>query len=504
MDVGAEALSSQPGSASGSQIPLVAEYQAKHGKFEGGGGKKRRRDDSPQQQVENHMKSILSCIDEVVTFLHAPESKINKVKAQTLSALLHEACSSASELNTLASYYAGRYSGVREILEDHLNRISAEPVGDRMQDQGQPSYSPILRAVEEVKRGVYEASPVVSAVNEMGKRYNEQSRQIGQFLEQQKRTYGEVMKGGRAAVNDEWTKVGRKGRALDFQPQTSTAPTATRTPAKPKDISQVRADIRARIRQRGGPTPARDSRAIVITGTADGEDVMKKLSAGVNPKDLGLEIASSRSIRGGGVVIEVKGSVDLKNLMENEKVKDMGLTIKEAPSKRPRILIHGVPSSLEAGELEKEFWEDNCQDIGDADKADGFKPIHKAGPKSQSETKWVVQVSQAVRRVLIQEGRVRLGWLVCRVVDHISVSRCYKCHKFGHVARGCGRDEICGWCAEKGHGYRDCTKRSQPACCTNCQDAGRPKEHDAGSLECPSYRIAMENQVRLTDYGKDD
>ncbi|KAF6197390.1 hypothetical protein GE061_020253 [Apolygus lucorum] len=313
-------------------------------------------------------------------------------------------------------------------------------------------------------------------------------------------SYSDATSGRAAGGDGSWTGVGRRGRAVNLQATKQTQMAAS-TPARAKSISQVKADIRARIRGGGGPQPSTDSRTLIVTGD---EDVMKKLSSSVDPKGLGLEIRTTRSIRGGGVILEIEGQVDVDALQKNPAITSLGLAIKEAPSKCPRVLIHGVPSSLTPEELQDEFWKSNCVGTDEDLKAGAFVPIHRAGPKNLPETKWVVQVSQAVRSTIIQDGRVRLGWLVCRVVDHISVSRCYRCQKFGHVAKSCGSGEVCGWCTERGHSFRACTRKQQPARCVNCMEAGRVDHHDAGSLECPSYRIAMEHQVRLTDYGKDD
>ncbi|KAF6197389.1 hypothetical protein GE061_020252 [Apolygus lucorum] len=469
--------------------------------------KKRRREDSPKKRVEDHMRIILANIDEVSAFLHSPESKINKVKAHSLCELLAEITSSANELNGLATYYAGRYSAAKEILEDHLTGGSAGVVdaaeGLPRRRNG-PSLSPILRAVEQVRDGLNDGfhTPVINAVGKVERRFNEQSRQLSQFLEQQNKSYGEATMGQKATDHGPWTEVVRRGRTHNHQaiPHNQVA---IPTPTKPKSISQIRADIRARIKGSGGPHPSRSSQTLVVKGEADEQDIMKKLSSSINPKDLGLDIKSSRSMRGGGVILEVEGQVNVSDLQKNTAISALGITIKEAPSKCPRVLIHGVPASLTPEELLEDFWKSNCAEIGVDNRKDGFIPVYKAGPKNHSETKWVVQVSQAVRSIIIKDGKVRLGWLVCRVVDHISVSRCYRCQKFRHVAKGCSAGEVCGWCSENGHNFKSCSNRSQPPKCTNCNDAGRLDHHDAGSLECPSYRIAMEHQVRLTDYGQD-
>ncbi|KAF6197416.1 hypothetical protein GE061_020225 [Apolygus lucorum] len=376
--------------------------------------KKRRREDSPKKRVEDHMRIILANIDEVSAFLHSPESKINKVKAHSLCELLAEITSSANELNGLATYYAGRYSAAKEILEDHLTGGSAGVVdaaeGLPRRRNG-PSLSPILRAVEQVRDGLNDGfhTPVINAVGKVERRFNEQSRQLSQFLEQQNKSYSEATMGQKANDHGPWTEVVRRGKTHNHQaiPHNQVA---IPTPTKPKSISQIRADIRARIKGSGGPHPSRSSQTLVVKGEADEQDIMKKLSSSINPKDLGLDIKSSRSMRGGGVILEVEGQVNVSDLQKNTAISALGITIKEAPSKCPRVLIHGVPASLTPEELLEDFWKSNCAEIGEDNRKDGFIPVYKAGPKNHSETKWVVQVSQAVRSIIIKDGKATLDF----------------------------------------------------------------------------------------------
>ncbi|KAF6197407.1 hypothetical protein GE061_020237 [Apolygus lucorum] len=470
------------------------------GKSEGNVGKKRRRDDSPMRHVGDHMKEIVSGIEEVCSFLQAPESKINKVKAAALCELLSNVISCASELHGLAAYYAGQYSAVKEVLEGHLaGRARAMDTNEgRMEESTRPSLSPLMRVVEEIKRDVSGgySTPVMNSVGKMERRIAEQSQRLNQLLDHQSKSYRDAATNSGSGA---WTMVGRRGRV--GAPMGSPH-VPSHTLDGPVHIAQVRADLRARIKEKGGPQPSKATHTFLVTGAEGDRDVMRKLSTGINPKDLGLDIKSSRSTMGGGVVVEVNGPVNIKSLQDNDVIRGMGFTVREAPRKLPRILVHGVPSSFTADELQAEFWK-SCSAEGDwKERKAEFLPIHKAGPRGLPETKWVIEVSQAVRAMIVGEGKIRLGWIICRVVDHVSVSRCYKCQKFGHVAKGCNRDEICGWCSEKNHSFKDCPTRDQPACCTNCKEAGRPNQHDAGSLGCPSYRIAIENQVRLTDYGK--
>ena len=45
-------------------------------------------------------------------------------------------------------------------------------------------------------------------------------------------------------------------------------------------------------------------------------------------------------------------------------------------------------------------------------------------------------------------GKLRLSWVNCRIRENVEVARCFRCHGYGHLSRGCtlpGRkDELWG------------------------------------------------------------
>lgn len=57
---------------------------------------------------------------------------------------------------------------------------------------------------------------------------------------------------------------------------------------------------------------------------------------------------------------------------------------------------------------------------------------------------------------------------------------CYKCHRFGHIAKQCkSRLAFCGHCTLN-HDTRECPKRKDEPLCVNCEGAHSPR-----SLQCP-------------------
>lgn len=129
---------------------------------------------------------------------------------------------------------------------------------------------------------------------------------------------------------------------------------------------------------------------------------------------------------------------------------------------------------------------------------------YKTGRRDTPTCNWVIEVSPQIRSVLLDEGRFYLDFAACKVVDHLVVTRCYKCQRYGHVEKHCKRagGPLCSHCGREGHLRSACSRSDDKPVCINCLAAKRPCEHRVGSTDCPMYRRLLENHLSLVDYGQ--
>ena len=101
----------------------------------------------------------------------------------------------------------------------------------------------------------------------------------------------------------------------------------------------------------------------------------------------------------------------------------------------------------------------------------------------------VVRLPVDLARKAVENGRVRVGWVNCRIRIKVDVQKCYRCSAFGHFARNCkgtDRTKCCLKCSEAGHIRENC--KSEVAKCVLCTSG---PNHPTGSFKCPAYQAAV-------------
>ena len=101
----------------------------------------------------------------------------------------------------------------------------------------------------------------------------------------------------------------------------------------------------------------------------------------------------------------------------------------------------------------------------------------------------MIQLAEADAARLLQLGKLRIGWVACRIREHVEVARCFRCLGYGHGSRGCSnldRKNACWRCGGTGHLARSCKALTR---CLTCVDRGdKDAAHVSGCGSCPVFR----------------
>lgn len=210
-------------------------------------------------------------------------------------------------------------------------------------------------------------------------------------------------------------------------------------------------------------------------------ELLKMMKNKIDVSDQGTEIAAMRKTKSGEMLLEIKGTRDeaeaLKGKIE-EKVPGVNVRTKEKEESVVQI------RDLDATVTEEEVKEALKLNLSLEEEEITVKSIREAYGENRVAT--VALPEEAAKR-LDEQGRIKIGWLRCRVRTYVKITTCFKCWEVGHNAsecRGPDRSQLCLKCGKDGHRAKNCQGIK---CCPICNQQG----HRAGSGSCPNYRKGL-------------
>ncbi|CAH1099597.1 unnamed protein product [Psylliodes chrysocephalus] len=219
----------------------------------------------------------------------------------------------------------------------------------------------------------------------------------------------------------------------------------------------------------------------------------------VNPRAANANVVGTKLIKN-GILINCSDSASLDNLKKciNSKV-GKAYTVTEPKKFKPRLMIHNVSSSsVEQPNLINEIIEANQLNVTTND----LKIITKMKYKDVFNV--VLETSAELFHDITNKGFLYVGWVKCYVKEHFSLTKCFKCCKFGHHKTDCHSEITCPKCSGP-HEKNACT--SESLCCNNCKlfnsrfKLNVSTDHSTNSPNCSYLLNRIDNLKSRTDYG---
>lgn len=213
-----------------------------------------------------------------------------------------------------------------------------------------------------------------------------------------------------------------------------------------------------------------------------------------------LKIAGVRNAARGGIRIECENDETMQKLHEAAR-NALGdhYEIQIPEFKKPKIIIVGIHEKYLT---DLDMFINKLKDISNTNE---IRFIKKYKPPRKEHFNVLLDVSIEAFNFFMNERKLRFGWDSFPVYEFVSVLRCFKCWKYGHMASLCKQDRFtCPLCAGN-HKADQCTSSNK--CCSNCKYVSNVLKirnvdinHTVFDRNCTSYRRQLDKIKLQTRY----
>lgn len=236
----------------------------------------------------------------------------------------------------------------------------------------------------------------------------------------------------------------------------------------------------------------------------------RAVEAQINPSTIGAEVSRVKFIRDGGIAISCEKAEDIISISEGVKNCLGGKYEVKVPQKKvPKLKIVNIEKKLlensndEYGEFIEKLVLQNS--ISTEQGKSNIKVISTYEDKRRKSNVAIVQTDENVYNQIAKKEVLFIGWRKCRYFEHVNVVQCYKCWRFGHMARECRSSQvICPKCSGN-HRLEDCDREVE--ICVNCKHAKEVLKipnidynHTAFNRKCDAYKRIFEQLQRRVNY----
>lgn len=201
--------------------------------------------------------------------------------------------------------------------------------------------------------------------------------------------------------------------------------------------------------------------------------------------------------------------INCSNTNSKEKLKEMVVnelgnkySVVDGRKKDPRIIIRGAEEEYITARDEdilEALKEQNDLEVNEHSTLSVHSKYNQKGQRNKGNI--ILTVDVTLKNKICELGKLNIGWRRCVVHEYFSITRCYKCARYGHIAIKCENNLTCINCAGP-HRISDCESNTQK--CINCEETNRKvkkalkTDHSASDPNCPCYRRIVEIESKKT------
>lgn len=213
-------------------------------------------------------------------------------------------------------------------------------------------------------------------------------------------------------------------------------------------------------------------------------EIVNAIHLGIRPDEAQLDVRSVRKTRAGAVLLELgKTTPEIKAKFSEALKKAVGQN-SSVMELTPKVTIEVRDFDCCTNEQEiEEALKKNLENYN------GAIQVRLTKPNIRQQRLAFIRLEESVALKILEVGRIKIGFVSCRIRRSIELRRCFRCLAFGHYSSNCkgqDRSKNCFRCGITGHKADEC--RADPICFLCSPEHPNNAKHIAGSRACQAYQ----------------
>nr|CAI5817334.1 unnamed protein product [Callosobruchus analis] len=167
-------------------------------------------------------------------------------------------------------------------------------------------------------------------------------------------------------------------------------------------------------------------------------------------------VKAVRKTAGGAVIIESKDRDQQKLIVESLKT-DRELKVKGDGLIKPKLKIMERQKAIRPEDIANEILTQNeklAEGLKDGERE--IRLLRRIPCRNVVKENWIIETSPALFKRMAKQGTITFDLEVLYVEEQRDVALCFRCCKYGHMAKLCREESYCFVCGKKGHEGAQC------------------------------------------------
>jgi hypothetical protein len=237
-------------------------------------------------------------------------------------------------------------------------------------------------------------------------------------------------------------------------------------------------------------------------------NVKEQIQKNVEVSKLGIGVSGMKRISNGGIIISCQKKEHM-NKLKNEIIKtNQDFVVHDVERRNPCMIFKNVEQMYDKQSFKEDILLQNERIKTLCESGKNLFNV-KAELKTKKNNKnFIVDVTPMMRKLLLDEEKVNLGFYRIKVEDCNPLMQCFHCLRYGHTAKRCLSDmkpPTCLHCAGE-HKSTECNKLTEQPQCVNCKERNDKFQtklninHRANQDECVTRKQMLQRSRQRVNY----